>query len=549
VAFAFAAADLMIELDGDHRIKFASGAAKQLTGRDAEKLIGTPFADILSPQDQRLSSMLMRQLEKNPRIHPTSVRMAATERSALLGGCHLPGTAEETFYITLAGVSFSGMENLGDAQRDNAAGVLGKDDFGALARDLVNEAKVTGAENMMTLLDLPGAENIVDGSPLSDALADVGAFLRAQSVGGDAVGQIAPDKFGVIHNKMVDPKDLERQVVAISQERDPFGKGFEVEGHGVALDAATLNDEEIAGVLIYTINKFAEARDGGFTIESLSHGVKGLAKDTAERVSSLKKTLSERDFDIVFQPIVDLDSNEIHHYEVLTRFAKGESPQETIIFAEDTGLIEQLDLSVCQKAIAVIKDYAKRGDPVELAINVSGRSLKSTVFVEAARKLLSTLGPLRPNMLLEVTETAQMDDLVMVNKILERFRADGVRVCLDDFGAGAACFPYLQTLTVDYVKVDGAYVKDVLSNERDYAIVKSMVSLCASLKIETVAERVETYSHAMALRQLGIHYGQGWYYGKPSPDPEIPGDFKLRLAHDRKTQSEQKRMSGTNGAR
>jgi EAL domain-containing protein (putative c-di-GMP-specific phosphodiesterase class I) len=119
-------------------------------------------------------------------------------------------------------------------------------------------------------------------------------------------------------------------------------------------------------------------------------------------------------------------------------------------------------------------------------------------------------------LLIEVTESMRIRDLDAANRVLAVLRADGHKVCLDDFGAGAASFPYIQALDVDYVKIDGAYVKRMETHLRDRAILKAMVGLCTDLGIGTVAEMVETDTQATALIDLGVQYAQGYLFGRPT---------------------------------
>jgi EAL domain-containing protein (putative c-di-GMP-specific phosphodiesterase class I) len=121
--------------------------------------------------------------------------------------------------------------------------------------------------------------------------------------------------------------------------------------------------------------------------------------------------------------------------------------------------------------------------------------------------------------------------MVHAANAVRQLREDGHFVCLDDFGAGAASFPYLQALEIDYVKIDGAYVKALQTQgqDRDRAILKGMVWLCKELNIGTVAEMVETEDQARLLLDFGIDYGQGYLFGRPEPNPRLE---PLRLDDD-----------------
>jgi EAL domain-containing protein (putative c-di-GMP-specific phosphodiesterase class I) len=237
-------------------------------------------------------------------------------------------------------------------------------------------------------------------------------------------------------------------------------------------------------------------------------------------------------FDIVYQPIVGLTDGRIHHYEVLTRFAEGGSPFETLQLAENVGLICDFDVAVCRRVAQVIQKDVAAGKPLDYAVNLSGRSIQEARVIEALRKAVEPLGPHRKHFMVEVTESFKIDNLEQANRYIQAMRADGIRVCLDDFGAGEASFSYIQALAVDFVKVDGAYIQNMIESGRDMAILSAMVTLCRQLPVGTIAERVETKEQADRLRELGIGYGQGWYFGKPAKVPEKLAEEIYDSAHE-----------------
>jgi EAL domain-containing protein (putative c-di-GMP-specific phosphodiesterase class I) len=120
--------------------------------------------------------------------------------------------------------------------------------------------------------------------------------------------------------------------------------------------------------------------------------------------------------------------------------------------------------------------------------------------------------------MVEITESAYIVRMAEVQKLLATLQRRGVRVCLDDFGAGAASFHYLNALPVDFVKIDGRYIRNALENRRDKAFLKAMAKLCYELGTATVAEMVETEEQAVAMADMGVGYGQGYLFGKPTPE-------------------------------
>ena len=220
----------------------------------------------------------------------------------------------------------------------------------------------------------------------------------------------------------------------------------------------------------------------------------------------------------MFQPIVDIRTRALHHHEALARFPSegaDASPYAMITFAEEAGVIGDFDIAMCKKVIATINAGRKTGKVVHAAVNLSGKSLASPMFVQELLGILRECRPIRNHLMFEVTESSRIDDLESANNVLRELHKLGHHVCLDDFGAGAAAFQYLRALEVDFVKIDGIYVREALTTPNGKIFLTSMAALCKELKIQTIGEFVETEEVARFLSQVGVTYGQGYLFGRP----------------------------------
>lgn len=226
--------------------------------------------------------------------------------------------------------------------------------------------------------------------------------------------------------------------------------------------------------------------------------------------------MSDGAFDLVFQPIVELRSREVKHLEALTRFRTGASPDSAVAFAEAVRLIADFDLAVCQRVIAGIRD--RPADGVPIAVNVSGRSLESAIFFAALLALCKTSRNLPRHVLFELTESAVITCVDEVNARLQTLRAAGIKVCLDDFGAGANSFHYLRSFEVDFVKIDGAFGAAALGNLRDARLLRAVAGFCRDTGIATISEKVEGEAQATEFAALGLTHAQGYHFGKPVAD-------------------------------
>ena len=188
--------------------------------------------------------------------------------------------------------------------------------------------------------------------------------------------------------------------------------------------------------------------------------------------------------------------------------------------AEEFDLIEELDRAVVEQTVRRLKADRLGGE--RLAVNVSGMTITSPRFVAEVESLIRKDDRLRGRLLFEITESAAIDDLSLADRHIQRLRNLGSLVCLDDFGSGSASLTYLQRLSVDIVKIDGRYVRELVAGGRDAAVVSHVVKLCRELKVRTVAEMIETPEVEAAVRAAGVDFGQGWFYGRPSDRPEAP---------------------------
>ncbi len=523
LAFSFANADVLLEADGRRRICYASGATRNLLGARAEDLLGRPLLDLFAEGERGLVLGLLAGLGPEARLPAVAVRLGsvngAQEMGALLGGYRMEAD-DPHLYFTLSRARLSAGERALARGRDAETGLLGRDDFAREVGKLLRAAQESGEDSRLALIHMRDDAEFRERLGIEGRqrwFAELGVALRATAGDRRTAGRLAADRYGVLLSSGVDHRLIGTQLRAMARVLDPGAKGADVEESVIEVPRRALAADEAARVLAYAIHRFAEADTRPFTIASLADGVRELASDTVAETIRLKDTVASRGVAVLLQPIVAMGSRRLHHFEALARFAGGESPARAIGLAERVGFIHDVDLLVCQKVVDLMLAAEGPTRP-RIAVNFSAASLASASFVGAFRELLAPHANLRPYLLIEITESSTIEDLESAENVLATLRRDGHALCLDDFGAGAASFQYIQALTVDYVKIDGAYVRRVLSNPRDQAILKAMVQLCGELGIGTIAEMVETDAHESKLLSLGVQYGQGYLFGRPMAD-------------------------------
>lgn len=522
VSLAFAAADVLFELSADGRIEFAVGAAMSLLGRPARALAGASLAELVCPSDHdRLGRALaaMGRCERVRNVILTVARPDGTTTQVSLSGYGHPDRKGALMTVMAHASGFLPAE----PRRNTPSGLLGRDEFAAKARTLLHDPASDDDRYQLTLLELPEMESLrqrAGAEAAEDFVIRLGERLRALSVGGDAAGQLSDSKYGVIHAGTVDETLIESVVAEAAEGRDELA--VTPRAATLVLDVTDIPSADAARALAYTLNSFADGDAAGLDIDSLRAQVQPRLSATVKEMKAVRHVIDTGEFEIVFQPIVDLWNNVVHHFEVLVRFGDGtRSPYDTVTFAEDTGLVGDLDMAVLDRTVRIIRSHAGSSPALRFAVNLSGRSLSDGRVIDRLRSRVHDARDLSNRLLFEITESSAISDLASVNAVVQDIRAQGFQVCLDDFGAGHAAFHYLRALKVDHVKIDGSYVRDCMKSKENVAFIKAMVNLCAELGITTIAEYVEDAATAALLKVLKVRYGQGWLFGKPMA---VPGD-------------------------
>lgn len=513
VAFAFAAADVLLELDTQGRVLAANGAVQTVCGRKPTAVVGSDMLALVADRDQPVVRRALARLTGTGRIDPLTVRIrheSGREPHALLGGCGLPSVADRVFLTVtlLPPMTAAAVDAL---PRDAATGLHDKDTFVSAA--------LGEAAQQITLIQLDGLSSAVDQLPEERGrilMAEIGAALRVRSAGGDAAARLGSDEFGLIPGTGVglDQADaLGRDLAAATRSAGIVDGLIKTRFGSIDLAKGSLSETEAAKALAYAVKCFCEARGDAFTLSSLADGFADEVKTTFSRYDDLRRLIDDGRFVLAFQPIVHLADRRVHHYEALSRFPDGQSPYDVVRFGEGVGLVESLDLAVTRMALGELE----RAADAKVAVNISGRSLQSARFRAELEKLLPLARGVEARLIFEITESWTIDHIDAAASFVRWLRRERHLVCLDDFGAGAAAYNYLRHFEVDFVKIDGPFLRAAVRQKRDAALVASICRVCGELGSEVIGEMIEDEAQAAAAASMGVRYGQGWLYGKPAP--------------------------------
>jgi diguanylate cyclase (GGDEF)-like protein/PAS domain S-box-containing protein len=379
-------------------------------------------------------------------------------------------------------------------------------------------------------LDLDHFKEINDslGHPIGDdLLKEVACRLRTSVREGDIVARLGGDEFAIVRAGI----DLQASETSSLAERliEIVGAPYVVQGHqvniGVSIGIAFApNDGEDPDQLLRNADMalYRAKEDGRGTYRFFEPGMDARAQARRVLEIDLRAALTRDEFEVHYQPIHDLNTDQITAFEALIRWRhplRGMiSPMDFIPLAEETGLITQLGDWILRRACM---DAATWSREVRVAVNLSPIQFKNSNLVQSVISALdaSHLAPERLE--LEITESVLLQDSEATLAALHRLRSFGVRISMDDFGTGYSSLSYLRSFPFDKIKIDRSFVQELATREDSMAIVRAVTGLGKSLGISIVAEGVETPEQLGLLRTEGCTEVQGFLFSRPRPAQDV----------------------------
>jgi diguanylate cyclase (GGDEF)-like protein len=238
--------------------------------------------------------------------------------------------------------------------------------------------------------------------------------------------------------------------------------------------------------------------------------------------SQFKGSIERREFELHYQPIVMLESEQVTGYEALVRWRHPERglvpPAVFVPLAEETGFIAALGDWVLHEACT---EMASRPHHLKICVNISPVQFRDTKLDEVVASAIASSGLAPERLEIEITESTLMQNDRSITDTLQQLRARGIKIALDDFGTGYSSLSYVHSYPIDCIKIDRSFVKDLGEKPVAAAIIRTITTLAASLGISTIAEGVETRSQLIELSQLGCDEAQGYLFGRPLPAEQV----------------------------
>ncbi len=419
------------------------------------------------------------------------------------------------------------------AHHDQLTGLPNRHYLSAFLPDAIAAAKAAGSMLGVVFLDLDRFKHINDtrGHETGDKLLqEVAARLRSVVRDSDVVIRMGGDEFVVVFRKV---KSCEEVTVGAARIVETLNRPIVIDQHplqttgSVGVSLFPRDGSTMVELLKHSDTAMYQAKDRGRNnVQMFSQVMNRKLKKRVAVEASLRDALRLKQLDVHYQPFIDLVTRKVVGLEALMRWrhpVHGMVPADQFIpVAEETGLIVPMGDFVLHRALADMSAWRKAGVRiVPMALNIAPAQLQRGDLQSTIAALLKSHA-FRPEMLhLEMTERAMFESHAPAGEnrqdTMARLRDLGVKIAIDDFGTGYSSLSYLKHWRVDSLKIDRSFVRDLVTDSSDLAIVSAIIAIARHLQIQVIAEGIEGYQQAEILRRLGCPVGQGFLFARPMP--------------------------------
>jgi diguanylate cyclase (GGDEF)-like protein len=382
----------------------------------------------------------------------------------------------------------------------------------------------------LLFLDLDQFKYINDtlGHQAGDSLLKmVGEALAQMTRKTDVVGRLGGDEFGMIMDEADAAEAMEGAKRVIQQvgnvEFPILGRVYKVSTSvGIALFPQHSADaQDLLAAADVAMYQAKDSGRGNWHLFSEQDQGRERMRQWVYWKEQIERALVEDRLILYFQPILNIQNNLIGHYEVLLRMCGEDGgiilPGHFIETAERTGLIHAIDRMVLAKAMRYLAMLRDRGRDLTFTVNLSGCAFEDPELLPRIEQLLQETRLDPAKLILEITETAAIADLMGARNLMLSIKQLGCRFALDDFGTGFSSFYYLKEIPADFVKIDGSFVRQLAENREHQVLVKALSEVAQNFGRRVIAEQVENAETLALLRQYRVDYAQGYFIGKPGP--------------------------------
>lgn len=531
---------LIITQDSQGRILMANAYVLALTGYDYRELRGAILTDYFSQPQQAVNT----RNELNALIHTdnasfrqeTALRCKNGEtRDVVWVHSSLGAENPDDPAILSVGLDITELHRIEKqasylTQYDALTGLYNRHHFQEALQKILSQENALASGGTLIYLDLDEFKSLNDtaGHTAADqVLHAVASQLQGLLPEPNLIGRLGGDDFGIFFTHLDAPRALQlarhiqHSLSNIALAEVPLSHKVSA-CIGIALfpEHGAVAQELLANADL-ALFRAKESGRGNLHLYAPDEGLMERVLNRVYWVDKIEQALADDQFELYYQPIMSLSSRNVSHYEALVRMRNPvgdlHMPAEFIGVAETTGLIRNIDRVVLQQAIRALAELQHKSPHIKLSVNLSGRSFSNPSWLELLQTELSTSSINPANLVFEITETAAVEDMTSARTLMEKVIALGCAFSLDDFGVGFASFDYLKQLPVEYVKIDGSFIRHLATNTDDQLFVKALVQAAHGFGKKTVAEFVESDEIVQMLCDYGVDFAQGYHIGKPAP--------------------------------
>lgn len=551
------ASDWLWETDARGRIKYVSSRFAELVGRPMRQIIGKPFAKVMlylgardSDDQMRAHERLAEQMRNHAPFRSIDIKLdinGATHWCSLTGKPVLEASGHflgfRGFGSDITGKREDEAKIAWMARYDAVTGLPNRVLFREHLHNALAQLRKQGIAFCLHCIDLDGFKDINDsfGHAAGDLyLKEVGRRISACLGPDETAARLGGDEFALIQINCDNPAAAadfaQRIIVEISKPliTDSYNMSA---GASIGIAMAPTHGDDADKLLVNADLALYRAKsEGRGTCRFFELSMDEEARERRTLEAELRTAVTGEQFELVFQPVMNMASGKIDSCEALLRWPNERrgivSPAEFIPLAEENGLIVPIGEWVIRKACAVAAAWPEH---TRMAINLSPAQFHSPGLLPAVMQALEQTGLAPGRLEIEVTESVLIANVERVRSILDTLKRVGVRIALDDFGTGYSSLSYLRQIQFDKVKIDSSFVRDMIDDERCAAIVRAVTSLARELDMEITAEGVETEAQLEFMRHENCTGIQGFLVSPPVPEETMKEFIERGVDEDQET--------------
>ncbi|MBT9569005.1 MAG: EAL domain-containing protein, partial [Thiobacillus sp.] len=517
---------LILTLDRHGVIRMVNDYVETLTGLTESQLIGQDyFVQMIAPQESRdWRSRLLVHFVEDPAPLRFEALLATPDGLRNITWVHsLIGQESGNEPLILSvGLDLTELKSAQArasylSEYDTLTGLYNRQGFQRRLAHALTELKGGGALLLIDLDDFKAINDLAGYSAGDTMIQHMAERLRELKPVPKLAARLGGDEFVLFFEPLPDAQLLQTARFLCTGDR---GRHLATSCVGIAVVQPVDTTESLLGHADLALSNARAKGRSNWHLYNPADGTRESLLDRTEQLAVITDALHDDRLMLFLQPITAIQAGSTSHYEVLLRVRMPDGkilpPAPLIVAAEASGLIREIDLWVLRHTIALIA----RHPGLRLAANLSGRSLDNPELPTLLQGMLQEYGVNPQQLILEITETATLN-LTDAEILLTGIRALGCKLALDDFGVGFSTFQYLKHLPVDYVKIDGSFIRTLDHSEDDRLFVKVLVEAIHGYGKLAVAEYVETPAILQWVTELGVDYAQGYHFGRPQAADEV----------------------------